>query len=209
LAAKNYLDEFGQLDVLINNAGLLTNHLQFTKDDFELQIGVNHLGPFLLTNLLLDTLQKSSEPRIVNVSSMAHYNAKINFDTFKGVIGKDRYKGMAAYGQSKLATVLFTKELAKRYPTICSHCLHPGVVSTDIAGKHTTGLWGIMWKLFSPFMIGPTKAAQTSVYLASSPEVLKTNGLYFDKSKEKEPSALANDEALAQKLWEVSARLVS
>ena len=208
-AAKKYHEEYGQLDILINNAGLFTDNLQFTEDGFELQIGVNHLGHFLWTKLLLELLQKSSEPRIINVSSMAHYKAKVNFNTFKGEIGEDKYKGMAAYGQSKLANVLFTKELAKRHPNVCSHSLHPGVVSTEIVEKHTAWFYSIISKLLSPFMINPTKGAQTSVYLASSKDVLGKNGLYFEKSKVKEPSDLAKDNGLAQQLWEISERLVN
>jgi len=203
--AKNYRQQFGQLDILINNAGLITDKLQYTKEGFELQIGVNHLGHFILTTALIDLLEKSNEPRIVNVSSKAHYRGKIHFDTFKGEVGAERYSGMAAYGQSKLANILFTKELVNRYPKICSHALHPGVVGTEIAGKNDNKkTWRYLWKIFSPFMLNTTKGAKTSVYLASSPEALATNGQYFDKQKAVQPSALANDTALAKKLWEVS-----
>ena len=206
--AAAYREQFGQLDILINNAGLITDKLQFTKEGFELQIGVNHLGHFLLTQLLLDLLETATKPRIINLSSAAHYNGKIHFQTFKGEIGADKYKGMLAYAQSKLANVLFTKELARRYPTICSHCLHPGVVSTQIAQKNDNKkLWGILWKLMSPFMLNSAKGAKTSIYLATSPEVLTTNGKYFDKQKEKDPSPLAKDAALARQLWEVSEQL--
>ena len=207
--AQNYRKQFGQLDILINNAGLVTDKLQFTKDGFELQIGVNHLGHFLLTTQLIDLLEKSKEPRIVNVSSKAHFSGKINYNTFKGEIGAAKYKGMLAYSQSKLANVLFTKELARRYPSICSHSLHPGVVGTEIAQKNDNKtLWKVVWKLFSPVMLSPTKGAKTSVYLASSPNVLKTNGKYFDKQKEKAPAEIANDIALGQELWRVSEELV-
>ena len=208
--AAAYRQQFGQLDILINNAGLVTDKLQFTKDGFELQIGVNHLGHFILTTHLIDLLEKASEPRIINVSSKAHYNGKINFNTFKGELGAEKYKGMAAYSQSKLANILFTKELARRYPTICSHSLHPGVVGTEIAKKNDNKkLWSILWSLFSPFMLSSSKGAKTSVFLATSPEVLKSNGKYFDKQKEIEPSALAKDAALAQQLWEHSEALIS
>jgi len=208
--AAAYRQQFGQLDILINNAGLITDKLQFTKEGFELQIGVNHLGHFLLTKLLIDLLEKAPEPRVVNVSSKAHDGAKINFNTFRGEVGADKYKGMAAYGQSKLANILFTKELVRRYPRICSHSLHPGVVSTEIAGKNNNKkLWGILWKAMSPFMLNTSKGAKTSVYLATSPEALQTNGKYFEKQKEKEPSAVAKDAALAKQLWEISEELTS
>jgi len=207
--AAAYRKQFGQLDILINNAGLVTDKLQFTTDGFELQIGVNHLSHFLLTTQLIDLLEKSSEPRIVNVSSKAHYKGKINFNSFKGELGADKYKGMSAYAQSKLANVLFTKELAKRYPKICSHSLHPGVVGTKIANKNNNKKsWSILWSLFSPFMLNASKGAKTSVFLATSSAALKTNGKYFDKQKEVEPSDLAKDKALAEQLWEQSEELV-
>lgn len=207
--AKDYRQQFGQLDILINNAGLVADKLQFTQDGFELQIGVNHLGHFLLTTQLLDLLKQSAEPRIINVSSKAHVRGKIRFDTFKGEIGAEKYSGMVAYGQSKLANILFTKELARRYPNICSHSLHPGVVGTEIAQKNDNKpLWKIVWKLLSPIMLSPTKGAKTSVYLATSAEALKSNGQYFDKQKAIAPAPIANDVALAKQLWEVSEQLV-
>ncbi len=205
-----YHQQFGKLDILINNAGLISDKLQFTKDGFELQIGVNHLGHFLLTKQLIGLLEEATEARIVNVSSKAHYRGKINFNTFKGELGSDKYNGMAAYSQSKLANILFTKELVKRYPKICSHSLHPGVVKTEIASKNgNKRLWRYLWKMITPFMIDTTKGAKTSVYLSSSDEVLRINGKYFEKQKEKEPSILANDPVLAKKLWEVSEELIS
>ncbi len=208
--AQNFRKQFGQLDILINNAGLVTDKLQFTKDGFELQIGVNHLGHFLLTTQLIDLLEKAKEPRIVNVSSKAHTRGKIKFNTFRGEVGPEKYNGMAAYGQSKLANILFTKEIVRRYPSICSHSLHPGVVGTEIAQKNDNKtLWKVIWKLLSPVMLSPTKGAKTSVYLASSPDALKTNGKYFDKQKEVAPADIANDAALAKQLWEVSTDLVS
>ena len=204
-----YKEQFGRLDVLINNAGLVTDKLQFTQDGFELQIGVNHLGHFLLTTQLIDLLKKADEARIISVSSNAHLGGKIDFDTFEGEEGSKKYSGPKAYRQSKLANVLFTKELAKRYPSITCHSLHPGVVRTEIAGKNGNGLlWRVVWKLSSPFMLTPANGAKTSVYLATSPEVLKTNGRYFHKQKEIEPNKLANDISLAKKLWEISEKLV-
>ena len=208
--AAAYRQQFGQLDILINNAGLVTDKLQFTKDGFELQIGVNHLGHFLLTTQLIDLLEKSAEPRVINVSSKAHYNGKINFNSFKGELGAEKYKGMLAYAQSKLANILFTKELVRRYPTICSHSLHPGVVGTKIANKNNNKKsWRIAWTLFSPFMLNTSKGAKTAIFLATSSEALKTNGKYFDKQKEVKPAALAEDKALAQRLWTVSEELIT
>jgi len=207
--AENYLNTFGQIDVLVNNAGLFSDTFQLTKDGFELQFGVNHLGHFLLTHLLLDALQKSPAPRIVNVSSGEHYRGKIDMKSFRGEMGEKGYKGMLAYRQSKLANVLFSNELARRYPNICSHALHPGVVGTRIAQKGTNWFLGGLWGLFRPMMLTPEKGAATSVYVASSPDVLKVNGKYFDKSKEKEPAPLAKDENLAKQLWEISEIMVN
>jgi len=206
--AANYKEQLGQLDILINNAGLVTNSLQFTSEGFEMQIGVNHLGPFLLTHELLGLLHKSDQPQIINVSSMAHYRGNINFNTFKGEIGSEKYKGMAAYRQSKLANVLFTQEMARRYPDITTHCLHPGVVRTMIGNK-AGGLFNkVVWSMAKPFMISVKKGAQTSIYLATNEKVTEVNGKYFDNQKEKKPSSLARDEQLAAKLWEVSSELV-
>jgi len=205
---ENYLNKFARIDVLINNAGLFTDTLQLTRQGFELQFGVNHLGHFLLTHLLLDALQKSPTPRIINMSSGEHYRGKIDMQSFRGEMGVKDYKGMLAYRQSKLANVLFTKELARRYPNIYSHALHPGIVSTEIAQKETNWLLSGFWRLIRPMMMTPEKGAKTSVYLASSAEVLKVNGKYFTKCKEKEPARLAKDETLAKQLWEVSEGMI-
>lgn len=212
-SVRNFIDvyrkQFGQLDILINNAGLVATKLQFTQEGYELTIGVNHLGHFLLTKGLINLLEKADEPRIINVSSGAHYRGKIDFDTFRGEQGAKKYDGMKAYSQSKLANILFTKELARRYPSICSHSLHPGVVGTAIAEKNDNKTWWkVVWRLFKPIMLSPARGARTSVYLASSPEALNTNGRYFDKQKEKAPADMANDAELAKKLWEVSEELV-
>ena len=208
--AQQYQSQFGPLDTLINNAGLITDKLQWTQDGFEMQIGVNHLGHFLLTSLLLPLLQNSPEARIINVSSKAHYNGRIRFDSFRGELGPEKYNGMAAYAQSKLANILFTKELARRYPGITSHSLHPGVVGTSIAEKNDNKLlWRWGWKLFSPFMLTPAKGARTSVFLASHPKALESNGQYFDKQRAVTPDPLAKDVTLAMKLWDKSAELTS
>jgi len=208
--SETFKDQFGKLDILINNAGTITDTLQFTQDGFELQFGVNHLGHFLLTNELLPLLHTSQDPRIINVSSNAHYKGKINLNTFRGEIGHKKYKGMAAYSQSKLANVLFTKELARRYPSICSHSLHPGVVRTNIASKNDNNvIWKFIWNMFKPIMLSKENGAKTSVYLATSQEAIKSNGKYFHKQKETKPSALADDINLAKELWEISNKLVS
>lgn len=207
---KTYKNQFERLDILINNAGVVTDKLKFTKEGFELQMGVNHLGHFLLTTQLIDWLDQSTNARIINVSSDAHYRGKINFNNFKGELVKNKFKGIMAYSNSKLANVLFTKELARRHPSITSHSLHPGVVGTQIAMKNNNGLlWGGLWKIFTPFMLSPAKGARTTIYLANSNEANKTNGNYFYKQKEKEPSESAQDEKLSAELWDVSTKLVA
>lgn len=206
-AAEFILTEHPTIDVLINNAGVFTNELQYTKEGFELQFGVNHIGHFLLTNLLLPALRCTREGgRIINVSSAAHYHGVIDFENLKGENGKQRYSGMKAYAQSKLANVLFTKELSRRYPDgLTANCLHPGVVGTRFANKDSNLITRLVWNLYRPFARKPYRGADTSVYLASSPEVRDVSGRYFDHCQcVKRPSEAARNEALARHLWEYS-----
>lgn len=197
------------LDVLINNAGVFTTDLQKTTEGFELQFGVNHLGHFLLTHLLLDLLQSAPAPRIVNVSSAAHYGGDIDFGNLRGERGAAAYSGWPAYQQSKLANVLFTRELARRYPGIHSNCLHPGMVRTRFANKDARWYVNLGWTLLKPFMRSVGQGAQTSVYLATSPEVAGISGAYFDQHQnQRRPSSRARDEGLAKKLWEMSEEAV-
>lgn len=202
--AEEFKIRFDRLDVLINNAGLILFQLEKTKEGFEKQFGVNHLGHFYLTHLLMDRLKTSPEPRVVNVSSKSHYRGKIRFEFLKGEIDSSKYNGMVAYSQSKLANVLFTKELSKRHPEITTHSLHPGVVKTNIGNKNNKSWISLVWTLMKPFMISEAKGAKTSVYLATSPEALTTSGKYWENQKEVNPSDLALDEALAKRLWEYS-----
>jgi NAD(P)-dependent dehydrogenase (short-subunit alcohol dehydrogenase family) len=173
----------------------------------EATFAVNHLGAYLLTNLLLDLLVKSAPARIVNVASAGHYGATMEFDN----LGFERgYQIMRAYGRSKLANVLFTRELAKRLSGtgVTANCLHPGAVGTNIwnhAPSFTRPVFAIAKRLV---MISPEQGAETIVYLATSPEVEGKTGLYFDKNRPKAPSELAQDDALATRLWDESASLV-
>ncbi len=209
-SAELFRSKYGRLDVLINNAGLFTSNLEFTEEGFELQFGVNHLGHFLLTNLLLPQLQMSDEPRVLNVSSTGHYGGTIDFDNLRGERGAKAYQGLAAYAQSKLANVLFTKELIRRYPQLTSHALHPGVVRTNIGSKGGNWLISLGWTIGKLFMISKEQGAETSVYLASSPEALKANGQYFNEHQQiKTPNKLALDEELAQRLWGISESFVA
>lgn len=203
-AAEFLLTEHPTIDVLVNNAGVYSSDLQFTNDGHELQFGVNHLGHYLLTRLLLPALRCPTEGgRIINVSSAAHYHGTIDFDNLKGEKGPKAYDGMKAYAQSKLANVLFTKELARRYPDELSvNCLHPGVVATDFANKNANFFTRMIWSLYRPFAKKPYNGAATSYYLASSPEVRDVSGRYFDQCQcVKRPSEKARNEQLAHKLW--------
>ncbi len=202
--ADTFLSKYDRLDVLINNAGLFPPKQRFTEDGFEMQIGVNHFSHFLLTNLLLDCLKASAPARIITVSSTLHKNGEIDFDTFKGF---EKYSGQTAYNQSKLANALFAVELAKRLDGtgVTSDYLHPGAVRTDIVRD-------LPWylRLVVRFMFIPVeKGALTTIKLASDPALETTTGTYFDQCDVADPSPYTKDEALAAKLWEVSAEAVA
>jgi retinol dehydrogenase 12 len=196
-AASTVLGWGKPLDVLINNAGVAGAE-GLTKDGFEVTIGTNHLGHFVLTEMLLPLLAASGEGRIVNVSSEAHRSAKgIDFTTLRnpGV----RKTSFQAYARSKLMNILHARELSHR-TRVHTYALHPGVVATDI------------WRALSPwmqailklFMISSEKGARTTVYCATAPELASASGRYYEKSREKEPAPLATDERLARELYEWS-----
>lgn len=204
-AVKVFQDCYDQLDILINNAGIFSSDLELSKNGIELQFAVNYLGHFLLTDLLLPHLSLSPVARIINVASTAHYKGEIDYCNLKGEKGNEDYKGMAAYAQSKLANVLFTRELARRYPDITSNCLHPGVVRTRIADKGANCFYTMLWMLYKPFMRPTRCGARTSIYLALSPEVTGVKGRYFDQNQScRKPSSIACDQLEAKKLWEWS-----
>jgi NAD(P)-dependent dehydrogenase (short-subunit alcohol dehydrogenase family) len=204
-AAGVFAAKYDRLDVLINNAGVFTTDLKRTREGFELQFGVNHLGHFLLTKLLLDHLKFSLQPRIVNVSSADHYRGDIDFNNLRGQKGAASYSGFKAYCQSKLANVLFTRELARRHPQIDCNCLHPGMVRTRFINKDSKWYISLGWTLLKPFMASKENGAETSVYLATSPAIEGVSGEYFDqKQRRRNPSEKARDDKLARKLWTVS-----
>lgn len=205
--AADFKAKYDRLDVLVNNAGAFFSEYGETEDGIERQFAINHLGPFLLTNLLLDLLKASAPARIVNVASRAHYRGRINFDDLNY---KKNYDGfLKAYGQSKLANVLFTNELARRLEGtgVTANSLHPGVVATDIALKDSKGIYRFGWWLWKHFMITTEQGAATSIYLASSPEVVGVTGKYFDKCKAQPAAKTALDKNIAQRLWQVSEKL--
>jgi NAD(P)-dependent dehydrogenase (short-subunit alcohol dehydrogenase family) len=203
-AAKKVLESGDPLDVLINNAGL-AGLRGLTKDGFELTIGTNHLGHFLLTNLLLPKLREAKKPRIVNVASKAHYDAKaLDFSQFR--VSTKTMTGVPEYAVSKLCNILFTKSLAagKAGGNIKSYSLHPGVVASDAWRQMPWPLRPII-KLF---MISNEEGAKTSLYCATSPAVEDMSGDYFDECQPKKPSKLALDMNLADQLWTKSEEFV-
>src|SRR5918992_59802 len=206
--ADELKEAYPRLDVLINNAGLFRSTRITTADGLEMTFAVNHLACFLLTKLLLDVLKASSPSRIVNVSSGDHSNGTIDFDDLQGEKG---YKGPKAYSQSKLANVLFTYELARRLEGtgITANCLHPGAGVRTNFGSGVTGVFGFMVRALRPLMKSPEKGAETSIYLASSPEVEGVSGRYFVKKAEASSSDVSYDERIARRLWEVSAQLTN
>lgn len=203
--AEDFKARYPRLDVLLNNAGLIMDRREETQDGFEATFGINHLAPFVLTNLLRDVLVASGPARIINVSSEAHRFAKLDFEDLQATRG---YIPMRVYGNSKLANILFTRSLARRFAgtKVTANSLHPGVVATGF-GHNAKGLFRHLVKLAGPFMLTAAKGARTSVYLASSPEVEGVTGEYFIRSRKAKPSRDARDEALAERLWQVSAEL--
>lgn len=210
---RRLADEFNQkydrLDVLINNAGGIFDKRKETVDNIEYTFALNHLSYFLLTDLLLDKLKNADGARIVSVSSEAHRLGKIDFDDLE--FKQKKYSSMTAYGSSKLMNILFTKELARRLAgtNITANCLHPGAVASEF-GDNTAGLMrAIVWLFKRTIAITPEKGAETSIYLAASPEVANISGRYFDNKREKQPSKIAADESLQKQLWEKSDKYVN
>jgi NAD(P)-dependent dehydrogenase (short-subunit alcohol dehydrogenase family) len=211
--AERILELCPRIDVLVNNAGVVLSERRETADGYEATFAINHLGPFLLTSLLLDRLRSSAPARVVNVASDAHKSAGHGLD-FDDLQSTRHYRGMKAYGASKLANILFTTELARRLEGsgVTANCCHPGVVKTgwghdgDTTGAMALGL-RIMGHL--PGFLTPEKGARTSVYLASSPEVAKVSGEYFVRCRPRQPSEAARDAEAARRLYEVSEQLVA
>src|SRR6266516_3040707 len=205
--AADALERFEHLDVLVNNAGLILYRRAETQEGFEETFGVNHLGPFLLTDLLLERLRASAPARVVVVSSTAHKSARQGLD-FDDLQAEHKYRWEKAYGKSKLANIYFTRELARRLDGtgVTVNALHPGFVRSEFGrGGDLGGIygWGIKY-VASPFAISPEKGARTTIYLASSPDVEGVSGGYFYKSKPSTPSTVAQDDDAASRLWDAS-----
>lgn len=203
--ATQVLERYPRLDVLVNNAGGVFNPRTITADGIETTWAVNHLAYFLLTHLLVERLKASAPARIVSVSSAAHFGGRIRLDDPEFKNGG--YNAMGAYSQSKLANILFTKELARRLAGsgVTANCLHPGMVATGF-GRSTMGWMGSIVGLAMRFGLSPEQGAATSIYLATSPAVADVSGEYFADRKPARVDAKANDAELARKLWALSAR---
>lgn len=206
--ADQVLAAYPRLDVLVNNVGGYWATRHQTEDGLERTFAVNHLAPFLLTNLLLDRLRASAPARVVTVSSGAQSMGRIDFDDLTGERG---YNGQRAYNQSKLANVMFTYELARRLEGtgVTATVLHPGVVRTSF-GHEDSGRWmRLMLPVVRPFMKTPEEGAHTSIHLASAPEVEGVTGRYYANAEPKQSSKASYDTDAAARLWDVSADLVS
>jgi NAD(P)-dependent dehydrogenase (short-subunit alcohol dehydrogenase family) len=205
--ADAFQRRYGALHVLVNNAGILPWQRSETVDGLESTFAVNHLAPFLLTHLLLDTLRASAPARVVTVASDAHVGAVISFDDLQHT--RDKYRALAVYGQSKLANIMITYALARRLEGsgVTANALHPGVVATSIYRSQNRLFNFATARVMPLFALSPEKGAETAIYLASSPEVATVTGQYFYKRKPKRSSKESYDEAAQQRLWQVSERL--
>lgn len=201
--AKNINTKYPVLDVLINNAGSWYSDMQLTADGIERQWAINHLAPFLLSHLLLPTLLKAKDPRIITVSSDSHFHGKIHFED---VNLTKNYHGLRAYAQSKLANVLFTNAFERLKPKekLSIYAVQPGLVKTDIGLKHTFSFHGLMWKLRRLTGKTPAQGAATSIFLASDKSVIGISGKYWDKCEPKASSKKANSIPDADRLWALS-----
>lgn len=203
--ASELLGKHPVIDVLVNNAGVVTIKRESTQDGFESMIGINHLGHFLLTLLLLNGLRRSKQGRIVVVSSGAHKIGRIHFPDPHLRKGFNVARG---YAQSKLANILFANELAERLrgTPVTVNSLHPGAVATSIGVDRRTGFGQSVHAMLRPFFLTPTEGSATAVYLAMSPEVAGVTGSYFYRCKKAPVSARAFDRELSKRLWEWSER---
>ncbi len=199
--AEEVRGRYEHIDVLANNAGALFASRKETPEGFEQSFALNHLAPFLLTNLLRDRLDGG---RVVTTSSDAHKSGRLDLDDLQS---EKSYSAMRVYGTSKLCNILFTRELAKRAPELHANCFHPGVVRTGF-GKNDNGIWKVLTTLGGPFFRSPQSGARSLVWLSLSEQASALTGEYIQDEKVLAPSAQAQDETLAEGLWEHSAQLV-
>lgn len=205
--ATEFQQTHDHLHLLVNNAGCAYPTRTLTSDGLEATLAVNYLAPFLLTELLLDTLKASAPARIINISSAQHVNASIEFDNLQG---EKKYTNLGSYNQAKLAVLLWTYELARQLEGtgVTVNALHPGIVASNfVAGM--VGVPAVVMKLGKPFLLTVEQGAQTTLYLATSSDVDGVSGKYFVKSQEKKSSAGSYDQAVGSRLWEVTEQLVA
>jgi retinol dehydrogenase-12 len=207
--AADILARHERIDVLVNNAGVISPRYAVSAEGYEITVAVNHLAPFLLTHLLLDRLKASAQgnpARIVTVASQAHRGARLDVAT---MAHPANWTPLSAYGRSKLANILFTRTLAQRLDpaTVTASCLHPGVIATDIGDQAGT-VAGLGWRLAKLFLPGPDKGAATSIFLATVADPTPFHGAYVIGKKIAEPDTAARDDRLAEALWRESAHLV-
>lgn len=204
--AAEFVAQYPRLDVLLNNAGGIFMTRQTTLDGYERTFALNHLAPFLLTHLLLDRLKVDAPARVVTVSSMAHRGHTKDFDDVNQT--RRGYSAWRAYGESKLANIMFTYALARRLEgsDVTANTLHPGFVATGFA-KNNGPLWQLAMSLARPFAISPERGAQTSIYLASSPDVADLSGRYFVNSQPAKSSKASYDVAAQERLWSLSEQM--
>jgi NAD(P)-dependent dehydrogenase (short-subunit alcohol dehydrogenase family) len=200
--AREVRDRTGSLDVLVNNAGAIFGAREVSADGVEMTFALNHLAYFLLTLELVDLLVSTPGARVVNVSSSAHERARIDWDDLQG---ERAYSGWKAYGQSKLANLLFTRELARRLSArdVAVNAVHPGAVATGW-GRNLPGILSRVIALGAPFLRSPEKGARTTLHVATSPRVRGVTGKYFSDCRERTPSPAARDDAAALRLWQIS-----
>jgi retinol dehydrogenase-12 len=199
--AEELRERHERIDVLANNAGALFASRKVTSEGFEQTLALNHLAPFLLTNLLLDRLDGG---RVVTTTSDAHTGGRLDLDDLQS---EKSYSAMGVYGTTKLCNILFTRELAKRAPQLRANCFHPGVVRTGF-GKNDNGIWKLLTTIGAPFFRSPERGARSLVWLATSEEGGRLTGEYVHDEKVEQPSAAAQDADTATALWERTAALV-
>jgi NAD(P)-dependent dehydrogenase (short-subunit alcohol dehydrogenase family) len=205
--AKSFKAEYSHLDVLINNAGVITLDRRETSDGLELQFGVNHIGHFMLTLLMLELLKKVPDSRIVIVGSGAHKVGKIHFDD----LGLKKYNVIRSYSQSKLSNLLFARELDRRLKEknipVTVNVAHPGAVATQMGVDRKTQFGKTIVAMLKPFFLTPAQGARTAVFLATDPSVADVSGQYFYKSKIAKSSKRSWDMESAKKLFELSEKI--
>ena len=205
--AEEFKRKYDRLDVLVNNAGAYFNQRKYSVDGFEMTFALNHLSYFYLTYLLMDLIKVSAPARIVNVSSGAHAMGRINFNNLNS---NGLYTGWTAYGTSKLMNILFTRELSRRLigTRVTANSLHPGFVATNF-GHNGNGIGKWIIQLTQRGALSPEQGAQTSIYLASSPDVAGVSGAYFYDRRIVQPSKAAQNDEVSKRLWDVSEQLIA